>query len=135
MNQKEQTEVERLRLENAALRAQLKPQFAATPYGMMPVSIASMERLSASITGLTKRLALAEADVQCPACHSMLRKTLPLDIERVKIEAAESAVANGIPKWARDNLQRAEAEFRAEGGCKGCGSQILGVHYQSGCDF
>lgn len=51
------------------------------------------------------------------------------NIERARIEAAEKAVIASIPKDLLETLAAANAKFKAEGGCKGCGSTSIGVHY------
>jgi hypothetical protein len=43
--------------------------------------------------------------------------------------AAEQAVIDSIPKELRDNMERAQAKFAAEGGCPGCRSTRIGGHY------
>lgn len=50
-------------------------------------------------------------------------------IERARIEAAERAVVEGIPAYLLARLAVANAEFQAKGGCPGCGSQRIAVHY------
>jgi hypothetical protein len=52
----------------------------------------------------------------------------PDDIERARVQAAEDIVIAGIPQWMLDNAKKADAKFKAAGGCKGCGSQVIGVH-------
>ena len=54
---------------------------------------------------------------------SLLRK-----IEHARVLAAEEAVIASIPASLLENMKRANAEFRAKGGCPGCGSQVIGVH-------
>lgn len=49
-------------------------------------------------------------------------------IRAAQIRAAEDAVIANIPAELRENMRRAEAEFQARGGCKGCGSMVLAVH-------
>lgn len=50
-------------------------------------------------------------------------------IERARIEAGEQEAIAGIPADIMARLAIANAEFRAKGGCPGCGSLILAVHY------
>jgi hypothetical protein len=52
-------------------------------------------------------------------------------LERARMLAAEQAVIDSIPKELRDNMARAQAKFEAEGGCPGCGSKCIGVHYMN----
>lgn len=53
-------------------------------------------------------------------------------IRQAQIEAAEDAVIASIPKDLLANLEAANKEFAAKGGCPGCGSKRIAVHY-SGC--
>lgn len=127
MNPKEQTEVERLRLENAALRAQLKPQFALTPYGMMPVSIASMERLSASITGLTKRLALTEAQTLNVNAMFEFRDAFVAAAQRVPVKRVEyqddGSLTVVLDYWPGPSRQTVSS---MKCGCAGKGFEFCG---------
>jgi hypothetical protein len=50
-------------------------------------------------------------------------------LERERMLAAEQAVIASIPKEMMQRLNEADAKFKAEGGCKGCGSTSIGVHY------
>lgn len=50
-------------------------------------------------------------------------------IRRAQIEAAEDAVIASIPKELLDRMEQANAEFAAKGGCSGCASKRIGVHY------
>jgi hypothetical protein len=50
-------------------------------------------------------------------------------LERARMLAAEQAVIDSIPKKLRDNMERAQAKFEADGGCPGCRSKRIGVHY------
>lgn len=52
-------------------------------------------------------------------------------IHNVKVQAAEEAVIAGIPADLMEVMRKADEEFKARGGCKGCGSQILAIHYGS----
>jgi hypothetical protein len=52
-----------------------------------------------------------------------------VSIERAKVDAAEREAIAGIPADLLAELEAAQTRFRAAGGCKGCGSQILAVHY------
>lgn len=54
------------------------------------------------------------------------------ELERLMVEAAEREAIAGIPADILAQLTVAEAKFRAEGGCKGCGSMVLAAH-KSGC--
>lgn len=47
---------------------------------------------------------------------------------RRRVDAAEREAIAGIPADIMARLTIAQAEFRAKGGCPGCGSQILAVH-------
>lgn len=49
-------------------------------------------------------------------------------IERARIEAAEQEVIAGIPADLLAGLALANAKFKAQGGCPGCGSQQIAVH-------
>jgi hypothetical protein len=49
-------------------------------------------------------------------------------IRRAAIDAGEREAIAGIPRWILDRMEEAKREFVKAGGCKGCGSQILGVH-------
>ena len=49
-------------------------------------------------------------------------------IERARIDAAEREAIAGIPADLLANMAIATAEFRAKGGCPGCGSQLIAVH-------
>lgn len=57
-------------------------------------------------------------------------------IRQAQIEAAEDAVIASLPRKLLDNMERAQKEFAAKGGCPGCGSKILAVHHLpcSECD-
>lgn len=50
-------------------------------------------------------------------------------IRAAQVQAAEDAVIASIPADLREHMRKAEEAFKARGGCKGCGSQILAVHY------
>jgi hypothetical protein len=53
-------------------------------------------------------------------------------IERIRaaqVHAAEDAVIASIPTDLRENMRKANEAFKARGGCKGCGSMVLAVHY------
>ena len=50
-------------------------------------------------------------------------------LERERMLAAEQAVIKSIPKELLDHMEKSNARFAAEGGCKGCGSMRIGVHY------
>jgi hypothetical protein len=50
-------------------------------------------------------------------------------LERERMLAAEQAVIASIPKEMMQRLAEANAKLKAEGGCKGCGSTSIGVHY------
>lgn len=51
------------------------------------------------------------------------------ELERRRVDAAERAVIASIPADLLASMAVADARFRAVGGCKGCNSQIIGVHY------
>lgn len=53
-------------------------------------------------------------------------------IRAEQVQAAEDAVIASIPADLRENMRKSEEAFKASGGCKGCGSQLLAVHY-GGC--
>lgn len=53
-------------------------------------------------------------------------------IERERMLAAEREVVAGIPADLLAHMVVADAKFAAEGGCKGCGSKLIGVH-KGGC--
>jgi hypothetical protein len=53
-------------------------------------------------------------------------------IRAAQVQAAEDAVIASIPPELAENMRKAEEAFRARGGCKGCGSQVLAVH-KGGC--
>lgn len=42
---------------------------------------------------------------------------------------AENTVIASIPNDLRENMRKAQEAFEKSGGCKGCGSQIIAVHY------
>ena len=50
-------------------------------------------------------------------------------IRTAQIRAAEQAVIDSIPLDLKRHMDEAQARFEAEGGCKGCGSKVLAVHY------
>lgn len=50
-------------------------------------------------------------------------------IRQAQIRAAEDAVIASIPKELKENMAKAQAKFEADGGCPGCGSKIIAVHY------
>ena len=50
-------------------------------------------------------------------------------IHAAQVIAAEDAVVASIPTDLRENLRLANMEFQANGGCRGCGSQRIAVHY------
>lgn len=60
----------------------------------------------------------------------------PAEIERARVLAAEQEAIAGIPANLLANMAIADAKFKAAGGCPGCGSEIVGVHYMpcSWCD-
>lgn len=49
-------------------------------------------------------------------------------IHMAKVEAAERAVIDSIPKDIRARLEQVQREFRERGGCPGCKSMVLGAH-------
>lgn len=50
-------------------------------------------------------------------------------IRAAQVRAAEDAVIASIPADLMENMRKAEEAFKARGGCKGCGSMTLAVHY------
>lgn len=50
-------------------------------------------------------------------------------LERERMLTAEQAVIASIPKEMMQRIAEANAKLKAEGGCKGCGSTSIGVHY------
>lgn len=50
-------------------------------------------------------------------------------IRAVQVKAAEEAAIASIPSDLRENMRKAKEAFKASGGCKGCGSQLIAVHY------
>jgi hypothetical protein len=50
-------------------------------------------------------------------------------IEAVRVRAAEDAVISSLPARLVENMRKADAAFKSSGGCPGCGSQVIGVHY------
>lgn len=54
------------------------------------------------------------------------------EIERARIRAAEDAVVAGLPPDLLAWMTLTQAKFKADGGCKGCGSMVQAVH-NSGC--
>lgn len=50
-------------------------------------------------------------------------------LERERMLAAEKAVIDSIPQELKTRMEEANAKFKAEGGCKGCGSMSIGVHH------
>ena len=54
---------------------------------------------------------------------------LTQEIRARQIQAAEDAVIASIPQELRDRLRAADAEYALNGGCPGCDSKIIGVHY------
>lgn len=50
-------------------------------------------------------------------------------LEAARRNAAEQAVIDSIPKPMLELLEQVNAKFAAEGGCKGCGSKRVAVHY------
>lgn len=57
------------------------------------------------------------------------RSILLRRIEAARVRAAESAVVASIPADLLKIMSEAQAKFEAEGGCKGCRSMCIGVHY------
>ena len=51
------------------------------------------------------------------------------DLERQRVLAAEQEVIASIPKELRDHMRQANEKFAAGGGCPGCGSKQIAVHY------
>jgi hypothetical protein len=50
-------------------------------------------------------------------------------IEAARVRAAEDAVVASIPAELLENMRRANERFAAAGGCPGCKSTSIGVHY------
>lgn len=50
-------------------------------------------------------------------------------LEQTGVHAAEQAVIDSIPKELLETMRKADEEFKAKGGCPGCGSKLLAVHY------
>lgn len=50
-------------------------------------------------------------------------------IRQAQIEAAEKVAIDSIPKDLMTNLEAANKAFAAKGGCPGCGSKRIAVHY------
>lgn len=50
-------------------------------------------------------------------------------IETARVRAAEAAVVASLPAELLENMRRANERFAAEGGCSGCKSTSIGVHY------
>lgn len=48
---------------------------------------------------------------------------------QMQIEAREEEAIASIPDWLKENMRKADEAFKAKGGCPGCGSQVLAVHY------
>lgn len=69
---------------------------------------------------IERLIGLVEAEV---------RKELEADRQQARIETAENAVVDGIPQWILDNMDRANEKFAAAGGCKGCASKRVAVHF------
>lgn len=53
-------------------------------------------------------------------------------IETARVRAAEEAVVASIPAELLENLRQADERFKAAGGCPGCKSTSIAVHY-GGC--
>lgn len=53
---------------------------------------------------------------------------LPERMRAAQVRAAEDEAIAGIPADIMARLTIMQAEFKAKGGCPGCGSQILAVH-------
>lgn len=50
-------------------------------------------------------------------------------IHTAQVQAAEESVIASIPADLRENMRKADEDFKARGGCKGCGSMRIAVHY------
>jgi hypothetical protein len=50
-------------------------------------------------------------------------------IETARVRAAEEAAIAGIPAELLENLRQANERFKAAGGCPGCKSMRVAVHY------
>lgn len=53
-------------------------------------------------------------------------------IRAAQVQSAEEAVIANIPTDLYENMRKADEAFRANGGCKGCGSLVIAVH-RGGC--
>jgi hypothetical protein len=53
-------------------------------------------------------------------------------IEAARVLAAEDAVVASIPAELLENARKANAAFKAKGGCPECKSTSIGIHY-GGC--
>lgn len=49
-------------------------------------------------------------------------------LRRAQIYAAEQQVIDSLPKELLANLEEAQAQLIARGGCPGCGSLVLAMH-------
>jgi len=52
-------------------------------------------------------------------------------VRAAQVAAAEDAVIASIPAELLESIRRADEAFKKRGGCTGCGSQVLAVHYGS----
>lgn len=59
-------------------------------------------------------------------------RELLANIRRAQVIAAEEAVIAGIPAALKARMDEAQRQHVANGGCPGCGSQVLAVH-KCGC--
>jgi hypothetical protein len=53
-------------------------------------------------------------------------------IETARVRAAEAAVVASLPPELLETMRRADERFAAAGGCPGCKSTSIGVHYGAG---
>lgn len=55
--------------------------------------------------------------------------TLHDKIRAAKIAAAEQAVIDSLPNDLLQQIEESNRKFAAAGGCPGCGSKLIAVHY------
>ena len=91
-----------------------------------PVAAAPEPTVEQSISALVDALVRSKGWLHAYA-DSIIRDAIDRAPQRSRGPAPWDAIA-GIPKGRLDNFNRAKADFKANGGCKGCGSLILAVH-------
>ena len=100
---------------------------ADTPLYTHPAPAAAPEpTVEQSISALVDALVRSKGWLHAYA-DSIIRDAIDRAPQRSRGPAPWDAIA-GIPKGRLDNFNRAKADFKAVGGCKGCGSLILAVH-------